>query len=167
MRVMKTLPALFTTALIALTVHVDEAFAADRNTPGPRATARRGLPAGLPRAHYSYRTTIISGPPVPYDAPPGTACSSHGSKYRPARRHPRAHYGYRTTIISGPPVPYDARPYAYGRYGYAPYINSYGIPAAVVVDPVDPAYYWRRPYYGPYVSGVYATPYSCFYYGSC
>jgi hypothetical protein len=123
MRVMfrKTLAALFATALTALTLHVDDAFAADRKV--ARYTARHGLPAGLPRAHYSYRTTIISGPPVPY----------------------------------------DARPYAYGRYGYAPYINSYGIPAAVVVDPVDPAWYWRRPAYGE----VYATPYSCFYYGSC
>lgn len=123
----KTLSALFATALAALTLHVDEAFAADRNLQRPRYTARHGLPAGLPRAHY----------------------------------------GYRTTIISGPPVPYDARPYAYGRYGYAPYINSYGIPAAVVVDPVDPAWYWRRPYYGPGYGEVYATPYSCFYYGSC
>ena len=78
---------------------------------------------------------------------------------------PRAHYSYRTTIISGPPVPYDARPYAYGRYGYAPYTNSYGIPAAVIVDPVDPAYLWRQPY--PYGTPYYATPYSCFYYGSC
>ena len=69
------------------------------------------------------------------------------------------------SIISGPPVPYDARPYAYGRYGYAPYINSYGIPAAVVVDPVDPATYWRQPY--PYGTPYYATPYSCFYYGNC
>ena len=123
---MKTLPALFAIALTALTLHVDEAFAADRNVAGPRYTARRALPAGLPRAHYSYRTTIISGPPVPY----------------------------------------DARPYAYGRYPYAPYINSYGVPAAVVVDPVDPATYWRRPY-GNYYGEVYATPYSCFYYGSC
>jgi hypothetical protein len=119
----KTLSALFATALTALTLPVDDAFAADRNAPRPRTTARHGLPAGLPHAHY----------------------------------------GYRTTIISGPPVPYDARPYAYGRYGYAPYINSYGIPAAVVVDPIDPAWYWRRPVYGE----VYATPYSCFYYGSC
>jgi hypothetical protein len=78
---------------------------------------------------------------------------------------PRAHYKYRTTIVSGPPVPYDARPYAYGRYGYAPYINSYGIPAAVIVDPVDPAYLWRQPY--PYGTPYYATPYSCFYYGNC
>jgi hypothetical protein len=76
---------------------------------------------------------------------------------------PRAHYRYRTTIISGPPVPYDARPFAYGRYPYAPYTNSYGIPAAVIVDPVDPAVLWRPlPY-----DEVYATPYSCFYYGSC
>jgi hypothetical protein len=78
---------------------------------------------------------------------------------------PRAHYKYRTTIVSGPPVPYDARPYAYGRYGYAPYINSYGIPAAIVVDPVDPATLWRQPY--PYGTPTYATPYSCFYYGNC
>jgi hypothetical protein len=78
---------------------------------------------------------------------------------------PRAHYKYRTTIVSGPPVPYDARPYAYGRYGYAPYINSYGIPAAVIVDPVDPAYLWRQP--TPYGTPYYATPYSCFYYGNC
>jgi hypothetical protein len=125
MRVMKTLSAIFATTLIALTVHVDDAFAADRNVPGPRTTARRGLPAGLPRPHYNYRTTIISGPPVPY----------------------------------------DARPYAYGRYGYAPYINSYGIPADVIIDPVDPAYLWRRPF--PYGTPTYATPYSCFYYGSC
>jgi hypothetical protein len=125
MRAMKTLPALFATALLALTADVDAAFAADRNAPGPRISARRALPAGLP--HTGYR--------------------------------------YRTTIISGPPVPYDARPYAYGRYGYAPYTNSYGIPAAIIVDPVDPAYYWRRPYYG--YGNVYATPYSCFYYGSC
>ena len=78
---------------------------------------------------------------------------------------PRAHYRYRTTIISGPPVPYDARPYAYGRYGYAPYINSYGIPAAVIVDPVDPAYLWRQPY--PYGSPLNATPYSCLFYNDC
>jgi hypothetical protein len=119
----KTLSALFAIAVTALTIPVDDAFAADRNAPGPRTSARRGLPAGLPRAHY----------------------------------------GYRTTIVSGPPVPYDARPYAYGRYGYAPYINSYGIPAAVVVDPVDPAYLWRQPY--PY--GTYATPYSCLFYNDC
>jgi hypothetical protein len=123
MRAMKTLPALFATALTALTVQVDGAFAADRNAPGPRYAARRALPAGLPRPHYSYRTTIISGPPVPY----------------------------------------DARPYAYGRYGYAPYTNSYGIPADIIIDPVDPAYLWRRPF--PYGTPAYATPYSCFYYG--
>jgi hypothetical protein len=119
----KTLLALSAFAAIG-TAGPDEAFATDRGL--HRNAGKRGLlPAGLPRAHYKYRTTIVSGPPVPY----------------------------------------DARPYAYGRYGYAPYINSYGIPAAVVVDPVDPAYLWRRPYYG--YGNVYATPYSCFYYGSC
>jgi hypothetical protein len=125
MRVMfrKTLLVLFAMTMVGSTANTDEAFAADRKV--PRYTARHGLPAGLPRAHYSYRTTIISGPPVPY----------------------------------------DARPTAYGRYGYAPYINSYGIPAAVIVDPVDPAYLWRQPY--PYGTPVYATPYSCLFYNDC
>src|SRR5947209_6632882 len=76
---------------------------------------------------------------------------------------PRAHYSYRTTGIAGPPVPYDARPFAYGRYPYAPYTNSYGIPARVIIDPVDPALLWRPLPYDEY----YGTPYSCFYYGSC
>ena len=115
--------ALSAIAITALSVHVDEAFAADRKV--TRYSARHALPAGLPRKHYSYRTTIISGPPLAY----------------------------------------DARPYAYGRYGYAPYTNSYGIPAAVIVDPVDPAYLWRQPY--PYGSPLYATPYSCLFYNDC
>jgi hypothetical protein len=76
---------------------------------------------------------------------------------------PHVHYSYRTTIIAGLPVPYDARPFAYGRYPWAPYTNSYGIPTAVIVDPVDPAVLWRPlPY-----DDLYGTPYSCFYYGSC
>jgi hypothetical protein len=121
--VRKTLLALCAMAMIANAAGSDAASAADRGL--HRKAARHALPAGLPRAHYNYRTTIVSGPPVPY----------------------------------------DARPYAYGRYGYAPYINSYGIPAAIVVDPVDPAYLWRQPY--PYGTPYYATPYSCFYYGNC
>ena len=119
-----TLLAFFAMATFGSTAGFDPALAADRHV--ARKAIRHGLPAGLPRAHYHYRTTIVSAPPVPY----------------------------------------DARPYALGRYGYAPYINSYGIPAAIVVDPVDPAYYWRRPYGNAY-GEVYATPYSCFYYGSC
>src|SRR5471032_2410429 len=120
----KTLLVFSAMIMIASAAGSNEVLAAERSV--HRKVARHGLPAGLPRAHYNYRTTIVSGPPVPY----------------------------------------DARPYAYGCYGYAPYTNSYGIPAAVIVDPVDPAYYWRRPYGNAY-GEVYATPYSCFYYGSC
>ncbi len=117
----------FFTAAAGLAFDAGNLSAADRNVPPvvvrKHVTVRPMLPAGLPRAHYSYRTTIISGPPVPY----------------------------------------DARPFAYGRYPWAPYTNSYGIPTAVIVDPVDPALLWRPlPY-----DEVYATPYSCFYYGSC
>jgi hypothetical protein len=124
-----TMSAIFATALIGVTVNAGDAPAADRGVPGAsertvkHVTARRLLPAGLPRAHYSYRTTIIAGPPVPY----------------------------------------DARPFAYGRYPWAPYTNSYGIPTAVIVDPVDPALLWRPLPYDEY----WGTPYSCLYYGSC
>lgn len=126
----KVLFAILTTAAVGLASGAADVLAADRSVAdvtvvkrSVKRLARHMLPAGLPHAHYSYRTTIISGPPVPY----------------------------------------DARPYAYGRYPYAPYTNSYGIPAAVIVDPVDPAVLWRPlPY-----DNVYATPYSCFYYGSC
>jgi hypothetical protein len=124
----KALSVILTTAAVGLAFGAADVLAADRSVDvtvkrSVKHHARHMLPAGLPRAHYSYRTTIISGPPVPY----------------------------------------DARPFAYGRYPWAPYTNSYGIPAAVIVDPVDPAVLWRPlPY-----DDVYATPYSCFYYGSC
>jgi hypothetical protein len=125
----KVLSVIVTTAAVGLAFGAADVLAADRSVDvtvvkrSVKRLARHMLPAGLPHAHYSYRTTIISGPPVPY----------------------------------------DARPFAYGRYPYAPYTNSYGIPAAVIVDPVDPAVLWRPlPY-----DDVYATPYSCFYYGSC
>jgi hypothetical protein len=123
------LSVILTSAAVGLAFDAADVLAADRSVDvtvvkrSVKRLARHMLPAGLPRAHYSYRTTIISGPPVPY----------------------------------------DARPFAYGRYPYAPYTDSYGIPAAVIVDPVDPAVLWRPlPY-----DNVYATPYSCFYYGSC
>src|SRR4051812_30381341 len=126
----KTITAVLTMAAAALAINAG-AVAADRSVPevsvsqhrAKGVTVRHLLPAGLPHAHYRYRTTIIAGPPVPY----------------------------------------DARPFAYGRYPYAPYTNSYGIPAAVIVDPVDPALLWRPLPYDEY----YGTPYSCFYYGSC
>src|SRR3954454_16552294 len=125
-----TFTAIFATAAVTLVMVTGQAMAADRSVEVgvgrrivKRVVVRPMLPAGLPRAHYSYRTTIIAGPPVPY----------------------------------------DARPFAYGRYPWAPYTNSYGIPARVIVDPVDPALLWRPLPYDEY----YGTPYSCFYYGSC
>ena len=127
----KTFTAVLTAAALAPAMHIDHAVAVDHSVAETgvsqrsikRVVVRPMLPAGLPRAHYSYRTTIVAGPPVPY----------------------------------------DARPFAYGRYPWAPYTNSYGIPAAVIVDPVDPALLWRPLPYDEY----YGTPYSCFYYGSC
>ena len=125
-----SLSTVLAAAAIGLALDAGQAAAAERDVSGAvpqrsvkRVIVRPMLPAGLPRARYSYRTTVIAGPPIPY----------------------------------------DARPFAYGRYPWAPYTNSYGIPTAVIVDPVDPAVLWRPlPY-----DDVYATPYSCFYYGSC
>ncbi len=132
-----TLLALLATAVATLAVDVDAAVAADRAIAGVSVSQR-----------------TVKRVSVRHMLPTGL---------------PRAHYRYVTTITDGPPVPYDARPFAYGRYAYAPYTNSYGIPTQVIVDPVDPGAYWRPlPYYAaPPYAEAYATPYSCFHYGSC
>ena len=69
----KTFTAVLTAAALAPAVDLDHAVAADRSVSETgvsqrsikRVAVRPMLPAGLPRAHYSYRTTIIAGPPVP------------------------------------------------------------------------------------------------------
>jgi hypothetical protein len=44
----------------------DAAFGSDKAvTPHARYQARARLPAGLPRAHYNYRTTVTYGAPAP------------------------------------------------------------------------------------------------------
>jgi hypothetical protein len=49
--------------LILLTLALaDSSFAADQVVPSPKRVERPNLPAGLPRAHYSYRTTIVKAP---------------------------------------------------------------------------------------------------------
>jgi hypothetical protein len=57
----------FTIALLVATVICETALAADR--PLARhgwSYATRRLPAGLPRPHYNFRTTISYGAPYPY-----------------------------------------------------------------------------------------------------
>ena len=70
-----TLSALFALVMVGLCSPGD-AFAIDGGL--HRNAGKRGLlPAGLPRAHYKYRTTIVSGPPVPYDARPAIRLWRH------------------------------------------------------------------------------------------
>ena len=64
------------------------------------------LPAGLPRPHYNFRTTISYGP-APAHRPP------YGPRVNPIDEGDRGLYD------GGPYVPYwDRLPYACGVYGY-------------------------------------------------
>ncbi|HVI61925.1 MAG TPA: hypothetical protein VM910_04945 [Bradyrhizobium sp.] len=60
-------PMLRNAILLLLTVaFAAPAFGADQViVPHPRGFARPNLPPGLPRPHYSYRTTIVYGAPPP------------------------------------------------------------------------------------------------------
>jgi len=89
----------FTVALLLAMVVSGSGISADQ------AMARRGwhraaviLPAGLPRSHYNFRTTISYGTPYTYRAYP---------------------YDYHGPYYGGPYVGYwDRLPYACGVYGY-------------------------------------------------
>ena len=107
--------------LVAMAVS-GPAMSAERAVPshGWHRTAAR-LPAGLPRPHYHFRTTISYGPPVPtlsvYEAParlyaPGYIDVTDLPIRAPLPPLPGYYYG-------GPYVPYwDRLPYACGVYDY-------------------------------------------------
>jgi hypothetical protein len=137
----------FTIAMLFAMVAVEPALGADQ------ALARRGwhrttviLPAGLPRRHYDFRTTIAYGPPdayrrpyahryyadettevlfapvyvaVPYIAPWFGAPLLPGSSTLPGYYGSAYSYEYQGAYYGGPYVPYwDRLPYACGVYGY-------------------------------------------------
>jgi hypothetical protein len=124
-----TIPFLFAVAASGPADAADQAPA--RHVPHHAANR---LPAGLPRPHYKFRTTITYGPPaapppVFYDGPdvpslpyippligapllPGSATlpGYYGSSYS---------YDYQGPYYGGPYVGYwDRLPYACGVYGY-------------------------------------------------
>lgn len=71
----------YATLLLAVIAATDSAFAADQLiTPYPKRVARPNLPAGLPRPHYNYRTTVVYGaappPPVYVEPEPEPLISS-------------------------------------------------------------------------------------------
>jgi len=55
------------------------AFGADQTVPSSKRVARPNLPAGLPRPHYNYKTTVVYGkapPPVYVEPEPEPLISS-------------------------------------------------------------------------------------------
>jgi hypothetical protein len=143
---------LFTIALLFAMVASATAMGADR--PLARHGWHRGwhrtaviLPAGLPRPHYNFRTTIT------YDAP-----YSYRRSYGP---RPAV---YETSEVPFTPV-YPGVPYI------PPLIGTPLLPGSSTL----PGYYgspysydYQGPYYGgPYVSYWDRLPYACGVYGCC
>jgi hypothetical protein len=112
------------------------ALAADQiGTRHAKHHARNQLPAGLPRPHYKYRTTISYGAPV---APPPVYADPDvlftpvapyvplvrapllpGSSTLPGYYGSTHSYDYQGPYYGGPYVSYwDRLPYACGVYGY-------------------------------------------------
>jgi hypothetical protein len=116
----------------------DIAMASDKPVaPHVRQPARGRLPAGLPRAHYNYRTTIAYGAPaappvivysnpevlftpeVPYIPPLPRAPLLPGSQTIPGYYGLPHAFDYQGPYYGGPEVSYwDRLPYACGVYGY-------------------------------------------------
>jgi hypothetical protein len=106
-------------ALLAVVVAGGTAESADRAL--PRHGSHRAavmLPAGLPRPHYHFRTTISYGPPVPtlsvYETPARLYAPGYIDVTDLPIRAPLPGYYY-----GDPYTPYwDRLPYACGVYGY-------------------------------------------------
>jgi hypothetical protein len=137
----------FTIAFVLAMLASGNAVSADR------AVARHGwhraamLPAGLPRPHYRFRTTISYGAPYPYRPP----------------------YGARLSVYENPAVLY-APVYADVPY-IRPWIGTPLLPGSSTL----PGYYGSADtwdYQGPYYGGSYVgywdrLPYACGVYGYC
>ena len=133
----------FTIALVVAIVASGAAESADQ------AVARRGrhhtaiiLPAGLPRPHYNFRTTISYGAPYGYRLP-----------YAPPV------YAYETAEVLFTPV-----------YADVPYIAAPGFGAPLLPGYYGSPYsydYQGAYYGGPYVSYWDRLPYACGVYGYC
>ena len=135
--------------MIRWTIPLIVAIAALGTTAGPeQAFARRGvyraaaqLPAGLPRPHYKFRTTVSWAAPASYRRP-----------YAPGA------YAYETPDVLFTPT-YFAVPY------FQPVIGAPGLPAYYgSAYPYDyPGAYDG----GPYVGYWDRLPYACGMYGYC
>ena len=114
-----------------------------------RPVARHGvhrtavmLPAGLPRPHYKFRTTISYGPPHSYQ-----------------RAYVRPFYGYESEVLFTP------------AYADVPYISPWIATPLLPGYSTLPGYY-GAPYSYDYLGGPYVNywdrlPYACGVYGYC
>jgi hypothetical protein len=107
----------FSVLLLAI-VSCGTAESAERALPHPRAhRAAIGLPPGLPRPHYHFRTTITYAAPYTYRRPLPrlSVYEAPGLLYAPdVYVEPLP-----VTPLPAPYVPYwDRLPYACGVYGY-------------------------------------------------
>ena len=108
----------FALALVAAVAACGTAESADQALVHPRVhRAAIGLPAGLPRPHYHFRTTITYAAPYTYRRP-----WPRLSVYEaPAALYAPVVYAepLLVTPLDGPYVPYwDRLPYACAVYGY-------------------------------------------------
>jgi hypothetical protein len=132
-----------TIALLVAMAAVGPAAAADGAV--PRQSVKRAasqLPAGLPRAHYKYRTSVVYGAPAP--PPPVYVEHDPDLLITPAN----GPGGYLENLPGTPILPGSATiPGYYGR----------------AFD-----YNYQGPYYGgPYVGYWWRLPYACGVYGYC
>jgi hypothetical protein len=119
----------YATLLLAVLASADCAFATDQLiSPYNKRVARPNLPAGLPRPHYNYRTTVVYGkvppPPVYVEPEPEPLISS---------------FVWTTPLLPGSSTlpGYYGRPFDYyyqGAYYGGPYGNGYE------------GYFYREPY---------------------
>ena len=104
------------------------------------------LPAGLPRPHYKFRTTISYGPPYSYQRP-----------------DLRPFYGYEPEVLFTPA--YAEIPYIPPLIGRPLFPGSWTLPG-YYGSPYS--YDYEGPYYGgPYVNYWDRLPYACGVYGYC
>jgi hypothetical protein len=132
----------WTIALLVTIAVVHPAAAAEGAAPKQSAKRAAGkLPAGLPRPHYKYRTTIVAGAPV---RPPADVARDPDLLITPAY----GPGGYFENLPGTPILPGSATiPGYYGR----------------AFD-----YDYQGPYYGgSYVGYWWRLPYACGVYGYC
>jgi len=119
-----------------------------------RAVTRHGvhrtavmLPAGLPRPHYKFRTTISYSPPHSYQ-----------------KTYVRPFYGYESEVLFTPAYA-EASYFSFSPWISTPLLSRYSTLSGYYGWPYS--YDYQGPYYAPYVNYWERLPYACGVYGYC